>query len=71
MATQEVKVFIQENDQVRELQGDELTAFLAQREADAAEAAAQQELLNQIEAQKAALLDRLGITANEAKLLLS
>jgi hypothetical protein len=74
MATQEVKIIIQENDQVRELLGEELNQFLAQREIDATnyanQKAAQEALAASKAIQKAALLQRLGITADEAALLL-
>lgn len=71
MATQEAKVYVQENGEVRELKGEELAAFMAQREADAAEAALHKAAEEAVKAQKAALLDRLGITAEEARLLLA
>jgi hypothetical protein len=65
------KIFIAIDDQRIELTGAEKEAFLADRKATADHQA-------QIEAEaeakataKAALLDRLGITADEAKLLLS
>ena len=44
---------------------------IAQIEIDAAESAAQKAAYEAKEAAKAALLDRLGMTAEEAKLLLS
>lgn len=71
MATQEVKVFVQENGNKRELIGQELADYLAQAKIDADAYAAQLEAEKAIKAQKAALLDRLGITADEAKLLLA
>jgi hypothetical protein len=71
MATQEVKVFVQENDQKRELTGDELANYLAQAKIDAESYAEQIKVEKAIDVKKAALLDRLGITAEEAKLLLS
>jgi topoisomerase IA-like protein len=74
MATQEVKIIIQENDQVRELSGEELNQFLAQREIDATDYAKQKAANDALIASKAtakaALLQRLGITADEAALLL-
>ena len=70
MATQEIEVFVQENDVKRELLGQELTDYLAQAKLDAEAIAEQLEVEKAIQAQKAALLDRLGITAEEAKLLL-
>jgi uncharacterized protein YdbL (DUF1318 family) len=70
MATQEVKVFVQENDVKRQLVGEELTDYLAQAKLDAEAFAEQLKAEKAMEAKKAALLDRLGITAEEAKLLL-
>jgi len=65
------EIWIGENDIRRKLEGEELKDFLAVRakikqmkdEAEAVEA--------QRQIDKAALLDRLGITAEEAKLLLA
>jgi hypothetical protein len=71
MATASPKIIITDNNGARELKGEELTDFLAQRELDKAEAA---KLEAQVKAKanaKAALLERLGITEDEAKLLLS
>jgi hypothetical protein len=64
------EIWIGENDVRRKLQGDELTEFLASRARiqkikDDAEAEAAQRATA-----KAALLERLGITADEAALLL-
>lgn len=70
MATQEVKVFVQENDVKRELIGQELADYLAQAKLDAEAYAKQLEVEKTIQAKKAELLDRLGITAEEAALLL-
>jgi hypothetical protein len=59
------------DDQVIELTGEEKEAFLAQRAKDDAEIQAKEtELIAKAEA-KAELLARLGITAEEAQLLLS
>ena len=68
MTTEEI--WIGENDVRRKLQGDELKEFLAsrarsQKVRDDAEAEAAQRATA-----KAALLERLGITADEAALLL-
>jgi hypothetical protein len=71
MATQEVKVFVQENEIKRELVGQELANYLAQAKLDAEEYAKQLEVEKALEAKKAELLNRLGITAAEAKLLLA
>ena len=74
MATQEVKIIVQENDQIRELSGEELSKFLAQREIDATDYAKQKAAEEALAAskalQKAEVLKRLGITADEAALLL-
>ncbi len=68
------KVIINIDDQVIELKGQELTDFLAQREAENQETLARlNALIAEREAkavQRQAILDRLGITADEAKLLL-
>jgi hypothetical protein len=59
------------DDQVIELTGEEKEAFLAQRAKDDAEIQAKEtELIAKAEA-KAELLARLGMTAEEAQLLLS
>ncbi len=68
------KVIINIDDQVIELKGQELIDFLAQREAENQETLARlNALIAEREAkavQRQAILDRLGITADEAKLLL-
>jgi hypothetical protein len=70
MAT-ESKILIGIDDQVIELTGEEKEAFLAQRAKDDAEIKAKEaQALAKAEA-KAALLARLGITEEEAKLLLA
>jgi hypothetical protein len=68
MATE--AIWIGENDVRRKLEGKELAEFLAvraeiQKSKDDAEALAAQRAID-----KAALLERLGITEDEAKLLL-
>jgi len=65
------KIFIGINNERIELVGAEKDAFIAQRELDIE---AQKQRIAEAEAkaaQKAALLDRLGITEEEAKLLLA
>lgn len=74
MATQSNEVQIQIGDEVKILKGDELTEFNDMRaqieaEAKALRDAAEAEAKAKAEA-KQALLDKLGITADEAKLLL-
>jgi hypothetical protein len=71
MATLEAKLFIQENGEKRELTGQEKADHLAQLELDNAAHAEQLTAEAAVKAQKAALLDRLGITAEEARLLLA
>ena len=72
MATKTVnkKIFKQIGDQVIELQGAELEAYLAK---EAEFALAQEQLKEETEAktaQRQVILDRLGLTADEAQLLL-
>jgi len=68
MATQTLKVSVQVNDEVVELTGDEAQAFIDDRDATIAKNKA----LDEAQAMaKQAVLDRLGITADEAKLLLA
>jgi hypothetical protein len=65
------KIFVAIDNERIELTGDDKKAFLAQRAIDLASAAAK-EAEAQAKAQaKAALLEKLGITEDEAKLLLS
>ena len=71
MATLEAKIYIQENGEKRELTGQEKFDYLAQLALDNASHSEQLALEEALKAQKAALLDRLGITAEEAKLLLA
>lgn len=71
MATASPKIIITDNNGARELEGQELSDFLAQQVKDKAEA---DKLKAEAEAKaqaKKALLERLGITEDEAKLLLS
>jgi len=53
------------------LEGDELKAYLDNEAKNAAEAEAEVAAKTKADADKAALLAKLGITADEAKLLLS
>jgi hypothetical protein len=65
------EIWIGEDDVRRKLESAELEAFLADRQTIALEIA-QREAEAQAKAQaKAALLERLGITEDEAKLLLA
>jgi hypothetical protein len=65
------EIWIGENDVRRKLEGDELSEFLAVR-AEIKKAKDEAETLaTQRAMEKAALLERLGITADEAALLLS
>ena len=67
MATQTLKVSVQIDDKVIELTGDEAEAFLDDRDS----IAAKNKAIDDAKATaKAVLLDRLGITAEEANLLL-
>jgi hypothetical protein len=71
MATATNDIFISNEEGQRKLEGAELEAFLADREAIRLEIA-QREAEAQVKATaKAALLERLGITEDEAKLLLA
>ena len=67
MATQTLKVSVQIDDKVIELTGDEAQAFLDERAATAAKNKAIDEARA---AAKQAILDRLGLKADEAALLL-
>jgi hypothetical protein len=65
------KVLIQVGEEVIELKGDEKEAFLARVQEDVAKEVAEENEKQAAKAAKAALLARLGITAEEATLLLS
>ena len=69
MTTEEI--WIGENDVRRKLEGDELAEFLASRARSQKVKDDEEFLAAQRAVDKAALLDRLGITADEAALLLS
>jgi hypothetical protein len=65
------QIFIGVDDQVIELTGADKEAFLAQREADNAEREAREvEQVAKAE-QKAAILERLGLTEDELKVVLN
>jgi len=71
MDTTTPEIWVSNEEGKRKLEGSELEAFFADREAVNQEIA-QREAEAQAKADaKAALLDRLGITEEEAKLLLS
>jgi hypothetical protein len=71
MATTTEEIWISNEEGQRKLQGKELEAFLEQRAKDKIEADKVQAEADAKATAKAALLDRLGITADEAKLLLA
>ena len=66
-----LKITVSDENGSRELKGQELEDFLIQQAKDKAEADAKIAEAEAKSEAKAALLDRLGITADEAKLLLS
>ena len=71
MATQSNEVNVQVGDEVKVLEGDELIAFNNMRAELQAEGAARKAEAEAKATAKAALLERLGITQDEANLLLS
>lgn len=72
MATQTPEeIWAQVGDERHLLEGAELEAFLAHRKEIAAEEKAKKEAELQAAAKRQALLEKLGITEDEAKLLLS
>jgi hypothetical protein len=71
MATKtSVKVMAQIGNDVIELEGEELAQFIAERDADAAKVETEKAEAEQREIDRAALLAQLGITEEQAKLLL-
>jgi hypothetical protein len=70
MASTTNEIWVGDNENRRELQGAELEAFLADREALRLETEKQETEAKAKADAKAALLERLGITADEAALLL-
>jgi hypothetical protein len=69
--TKSEKIIVYVGNEEIELTGEAKEAFIAQRQADQLEEQAIQSAKEAKAAQRAALLDRLGITAEEAKLLLA
>ena len=65
------KIIVSDENGSRELEGQELTNFLAQQTKDKAEADSFTAAVEAKAVAKAALLTQLGITAEQAKLLLS
>jgi hypothetical protein len=65
------QIFIGVDDQVIELTGADKEAFLAQREADNAELKAFEAEQAAKAEQKAAILERLGLTEDELKVVLN
>ena len=65
-----VKIFVNDTGTVKELTGTELDAFLADQAIMQAEIEAEAKAVVDKAKAKAALLDKLGITADEASLLL-
>ena len=65
-----VKIFVNDTGEVKELTGTELDAFLADQAIVQAEIEAEAKAVAEKAKAKAALLDKLGITADEAALLL-
>jgi hypothetical protein len=65
------KIIVGIDNEIVELKGDALDSFLADRAAIAEKERLLSVQLDEKAKQKIALLDRLGITADEAKLLLS
>ena len=65
------KIFVAVDHERIELTGEDKKAFLAQREIDLAAAAAKEAEAEKKAQAKSALLKKLGITEDEAKLLLS
>jgi hypothetical protein len=71
MATATPDIWISNEEGQRKLEGAELEAFLADREAIRLEIAEREAQAEAKAEAKTALLERLGITADEAKLLLA
>jgi hypothetical protein len=69
MATEKIMIGI--DDQVVELTGSDKEAFIAQREADNAEALLLETEYEARKQQKSAILERLGLTEEELKVVLS
>ena len=63
-------IFVQIDDQRVELLGEAKTAFLTQKALDDQEEAKHLAEIESKQSQRTALLERLGLTANEARLLI-
>ena len=64
------KIFVGIDDEVIELKGEAKTAFILDRQNEAKALEDRKAEVEAKEAQRQAILDRLGLTADEAKLLL-
>jgi len=71
MVTASPKIIITDNNGARELKGQELTDFLKQQAIDIADSNALKDAIKAKVAAKTVLLEKLGITEDEAKLLLA
>ena len=71
MATLNKDIFITVDGERKKLEGDQLDQFLAQKVLDQADTLKRETEAKTRATAKAALLDRLGITEDEAKLLLA
>lgn len=71
MATKTNEIWVQEGDTRRQLEGAELSDYLATCKEINAKQVADKLALEEAAAAKLALLNKLGITEEEAKLLLS
>jgi hypothetical protein len=71
MVTVSPKIIITDNNGARELEGQELTDFLKQQAIDIADSNALKDAIKAKAKAKSALLEKLGITEDEAKLLLA
>lgn len=71
MALQTPEIWVQEGDVRRQLEGDELDAFIAHQNEIQFQEEAKAQAVIEAEAKRKALLEKLGITEDEAKLLLS
>ena len=65
------QIFVYENGEKRELIGDELRAFLHQRDIDLEESNQRQKAVDAAKQQKADILRRIGITEEELQILLN
>ena len=70
MVTASNKIIVTDNTGARELEGQELADFLAQRAKDKIEADKLKAIDDAKALSKAAILDRIGLTADELKTIL-